>query len=114
MRLVFAGLSCLYALNLWWVYAYSNSRGDLGRPCSLPDPGCLGFDSIFGGFATDSWQRKLFSLAVVAIAIAVAWFGVRWAGRSKPGGSERERVQAPRVTAPSLAGPVEPPRSHAS
>src|SRR5829696_471343 len=114
IRLVLAGLSCLYGLNLWWVYAYSNSRGDLGRPCSLPGPGCLGFDSIFGGFATDSWQKKFFSLAVVAIAIAVAWFGVRWAGRSRAGGPDPGRVQSARVTAPPPSGPVARPRSPTS
>jgi dolichyl-phosphate-mannose-protein mannosyltransferase len=106
LRLAFAGLSGLFVLNLWWVYAYNNSRGELGRPCSLPAPGCFGFDWIFGGFATDTWQKKVCSVAVTAIAIAVAWFGVRWAARSKPESGEPARTRSPRVGTPSLRSPL--------
>jgi Gpi18-like mannosyltransferase len=86
LRLVYAALSVLYVLNLWWVYAYNNSRGDLGRTCSLPAPGCFGVDWIFGGFATDTWQKKVASAAVTVIAIALTWLGVSWtllAGRAR-------------------------------
>lgn len=92
LRLAFAALSGLFVLNLWWVYAYFNSRADLGHPCALPFPGCVGFDRIFGGFATDTSQKKVWSIGVTVIAIAVAWFGVRWAGRSRPERGERPRV----------------------
>jgi dolichyl-phosphate-mannose-protein mannosyltransferase len=102
VRLVFAALSGLFAVNLWWVYAYNNSRGDLGRPCSLPAPGCWGADWIFGGFATDPWQKKLCSIAVTAIAFVIAWFGVRWAEWSKPESGERVRVPSPHAVAPSV------------
>jgi dolichyl-phosphate-mannose-protein mannosyltransferase len=91
VRLAFAALCGLFTLNLWWVYAYANSRADLGRQCSLPAPGCYGIGWIFGGFAADTWQRKMWSVAVTAITIAVAWFGVRWASqpRSDRGGRAR-------------------------
>jgi Gpi18-like mannosyltransferase len=102
LRLAFAALSGLFAVNLWWVYAYNNSRGDLGRPCSLPAPGCWGADWIFGGFATDPWQKKLCSIAVTAIAFVIAWFGVRWAEWSKPESGERVRVPSPHAVAPSV------------
>jgi dolichyl-phosphate-mannose-protein mannosyltransferase len=92
LRWAFALLSGLFFLNLWWVYAYSNSRGDLGRSCALPFPGCFGFDPIFGGFANDTWQKKLWSAAVTGIAIAVAWFGVRWAERSRQADGELPNV----------------------
>ena len=83
LRWTYAAVSGLFVLNLWWVYAYSNSRGDLGHPCALPFPGCVGFDSIFGGFATDTWQKKVWSAAFTAIAFIVAWFGARWAEGTK-------------------------------
>jgi dolichyl-phosphate-mannose-protein mannosyltransferase len=82
LRLAYAALSALYVLNLWWVYAYNNSRGDLGRSCSLPAPGCFGVDWVFGGFAMDTWQKKLLSAAVLALALVLAWFGTRWAATS--------------------------------
>jgi hypothetical protein len=101
LRLAYAGLSGLFVLNLWWVYAYNNSRGDLGRPCSLPDPGCFGIGWIFGGFGMDTWQKKLCSIAVTVIAIFVAWFGVRWAERSKPNAAN-SRHHSPRREPPLL------------
>jgi apolipoprotein N-acyltransferase len=82
LRWAFGALCGLFVLNLWWVYAYSNSRGDQGHPCALPFPGCVGFDSLFGGFANDTWQKKFWSGAVTAIALIIAWFGIRWAQRS--------------------------------
>ena len=99
VRLAFVTLSGLFALNLWWVYAYNNSRGDLGRSCSLPAPGCFGVNWIFGGFATDPWQKKLFSLAVTAIAFAIAWFGVRWVsiGAEESAMLRRRKVHADRA-----------------
>jgi dolichyl-phosphate-mannose-protein mannosyltransferase len=103
LRAAYAALSALYALNLWWVYAYNNSRGDLGRGCSLPDPGCLGTDWIFGGFAEDAWQKKLASAAVLGITLAVAWFGAYWAGRAG-------RVDPKRRVTDAAAPPGPPPR----
>jgi dolichyl-phosphate-mannose-protein mannosyltransferase len=81
-RLAYAGLSSLFVLNLWWMYAWPSSTAN---GCTLAAPGCLGFDSIFGGYALDAWQRKVWSAAVVAIAIAVAWVG----SRSEPGTRRR-------------------------
>jgi Gpi18-like mannosyltransferase len=86
VRIVYGVLSGLFFLNLWWVYAYNNSRGDLGHECSLPFPGCVGVDPLLGGFAIDAWQKKVYSATVVAIALALAWLGSRWAAR------QRERV----------------------
>jgi hypothetical protein len=73
------------------------------------------FDWIFGGFATDTWQKKIWSLAVVAITVTLVWRGVRWdaelaplrpaAGR--PRNFDLSRVQ--RLTAPAAsAAPAEP------
>jgi hypothetical protein len=91
VRLAFTALCGLFTLNLWWVYAYANSRADLGRQCSLPAPGCYGIGWIFGGFAADTWQKKMWSVAVTAIAIAVAWFGVRWASQPRSDRDGRAR-----------------------
>jgi hypothetical protein len=40
LRLAFAALCGLFVLDLWWAYAYFNSRAELGRPCGLPSPRC--------------------------------------------------------------------------
>jgi dolichyl-phosphate-mannose-protein mannosyltransferase len=91
LRLAFAALSGLFVLNLWYPYAFFNSHAWLGGPCALPAPGCFGFDSVFGGFATDTWQKKVWSIAVTAIALTVAWFGIRWAAGSRPESDEPRR-----------------------
>jgi dolichyl-phosphate-mannose-protein mannosyltransferase len=81
LLLAFAALSGLFVLNLWYPYAFFNSHAWLGGPCALPAPGCFGFDSVFGGFALDTWQKKVWSIAVTALALGIAWFGTRWAAR---------------------------------
>jgi dolichyl-phosphate-mannose-protein mannosyltransferase len=91
LRLAYAGLSCLFVLNLWYPYAFFNSHAWLGGPCALPAPGCFGFDWVFGGFSTDTWQKKVWSIAVTAIALAIAWFGIRWAARSRPESDEPKK-----------------------
>jgi Gpi18-like mannosyltransferase len=108
-RLVLAGLSALFILNLWWPYAYFNSQWHVQDFRVQP-----WFDWLFGGFATDTWQKKLWSLAVVAIAIAAAWRGVRWAAeleplRPPPGRPARLgffRIPRPRLRALPAAAPA--------
>jgi Gpi18-like mannosyltransferase len=73
IRLALAGLSGLFVLNLWYPYAYFNSQWKVQDLVYNP-----WFDWIFGGFATDTWQKKVWSLAVTAIAILLAWRGIRW------------------------------------
>lgn len=92
LRIVYTVLSSLFVVNLWWVYAYDNSRGDLGHGCALPFPGCVGINPFLGGLGFDAWQKKAFSVAVVAIAVAVAWFGPEWAARQRaqPSSGQRE------------------------
>jgi dolichyl-phosphate-mannose-protein mannosyltransferase len=77
LRLAFVALSGLFVLNLWWVLAYFNA-GASSKHCGLPGPGCFGTHTIFG-----LTQQKLCSVAVTAIAIALACFGVRWAAQTK-------------------------------
>src|SRR5207249_12337181 len=62
------------------------------------------FGWLLGGFATDAWQKKLWSAAVTAIALAVAWAGLRWAERSSTGAQQAVAV-AVAVSAPALAVP---------
>jgi hypothetical protein len=81
LRIVYTILSSLFVVNLWWVYAYDNSRGAFGHGCALPFPGCVAIDPLLGGFDFDAWQKKAFSVAVVATALAMAWFGPDWAAR---------------------------------
>jgi hypothetical protein len=107
IRLVYIALSGLYALNLWWVYAYNNSRGDLGHACALPFPGCVGVDPLLGGFAIDAWQKKAFSAAVVALAAGMAWYGAGWVARQRArpqAGPPLERLRS-RAAAQTLPPP---------
>jgi Gpi18-like mannosyltransferase len=79
LRLAYAGLSALFILNLWYPFAYFNSQWRVEDFHNQP-----WFDWIFGSFANDTWQKKVWSLAVTAIAIALAWRGVRWAAQWEP------------------------------
>src|SRR6266511_590545 len=99
LRWALAGLSGLFILNLWYPYAYFNSQWGVQDFHYNP-----WFDWIFGGFATDTWQKRVWSLAVVAIALAVTWFGVRWAAQTEPGGgalAPPEPARTPRAARPA-------------
>jgi Gpi18-like mannosyltransferase len=89
LRLVFAGLCGLFILNLWYPYAYFNSQWKVED--LRYDPW---FDWIFGGFATDTWQKKVWSLGVTALAVALAWRGLRWVEAAKPRSELGSRVLA--------------------
>jgi Gpi18-like mannosyltransferase len=73
MRWSFVALSLLYVLNLWWVFAYFNLGWGVQAFHYQPV-----FDWLFGGLGTDSWQRKVLSLAVTATGLTVVALGVRW------------------------------------
>ena len=101
LRLAYAALSGLFVLNLWYPYAFFNSQWQ--RPGLPLQPW---FDWIFGGFATDTWQKKVWSLAVTAIVLAMAWFGLRWAERfSRRTPRRAETRRRPRMP-PWLARPA--------
>src|SRR5947208_9319069 len=59
LRLALAGLSGLFVLNLWYSYAYFNAQWKVQDLRFNP-----WFDWTLGGFATDTLQRKVWSLAV--------------------------------------------------
>ena len=82
LRLAYAALSALFILNLWYPLTFFNSqwRAQVRVQDFHYQPW---FDGIFGGFATDTWQRKLWSVAVTWVAFTVAWVGLRLAERSK-------------------------------
>jgi Gpi18-like mannosyltransferase len=90
LRLALAALSGLFVLNLWYPYAYFNSQWDVQDLRLNP-----WFDWVFGGFETDTWQRKIWSLAVTAIALLLAWRGIRWAQQLN---HEPEPAQASRAS----------------
>ena len=80
LRLAYAALSALFLLNLWYaVRVLQLVQWHVQDFHFQP-----WFDWLFGGFATDTWQKKVWSLAVTAIALVVAWRGVRWAGTFAP------------------------------
>jgi Gpi18-like mannosyltransferase len=91
LRWALGGLSALFVLNLWWPYAYFNS----GWKAAGQDIGDLRaqpwFDWVFGAdLATDTWQKKVWSLGIVAIVLLVVWRGHRWVGAPRLG---RPRVR---------------------
>jgi Gpi18-like mannosyltransferase len=106
LRLAYAGLSGLFILNLWYPYAYFNSQWGVQDFHYQP-----WFNWIFGGFANDTWQRRVWSIAVTAIVFAVAWVGLRWAERSPAG--ERAPAGGGAEPGPRLAGWFRPPRESA-
>jgi Gpi18-like mannosyltransferase len=97
LRLALAGLSALLVLNLWYPYAYFNSQWKVQDLRVNP-----WFDWAFGGFETDTWQKKVWSVAVVAIAILLAWRGLRWVEESNPfRRRHRARDSTPSTDAPA-------------
>ena len=76
LRLAYAALSGLFVLNLWYPFAYFNSGWGVQDLRVEP-----WFNWILGGFATDTWQKRVWSAAVTAIALVVAWRGARWVAR---------------------------------
>jgi len=92
VRLIYAALSGLFLLDLWYAYADFNIRVNAQTLRFEP-----WFDWLYGGFATDPWQKKVLSLAVTAIALFAAWRGIQWLVGLEPATPARARVQ----TAPS-------------
>src|SRR5207253_6392142 len=72
-RLVYAALSALFLLNLWYAYADFNIRVHAQGLHFEPV-----FDWVFGGWATDPWQKKALSAAVVGIAVLTTARFDRW------------------------------------
>lgn len=99
LRFAYVALSALFVLNLWYPYALYNTQWRVEDLRVQP-----WFDWVLGGVPTDAWQKRVWSFAVVVIAVAAAWTGLRWAERSRPetepkgrsrGGSTRTSRSAP-------------------
>jgi hypothetical protein len=73
VRRWYAALCALFVLNLWLPYASQGSSSAAWKPEPL-------FSWVFGT-TTDSWQRKVWSLAVTGIGLMVLRSALRWAGR---------------------------------
>ncbi|HEX6679600.1 MAG TPA: hypothetical protein VF063_03035 [Gaiellaceae bacterium] len=73
LRPWYAALSLLFVVNLWLPYG---SQWSWSTPLH-PEPL---FNWVFGT-ATDAWQRRAWSLAVVVVGLASAFVGLRWAER---------------------------------
>ena len=113
LRLGYAALSGLFILNLWYPLTYFNSqwRAQVHIQDFHYQPW---FDWFFGGFATDTWQKKVWSAAVTVVAFAIAWTGLRLAERSTGGPAEArplagDGVLASRVGFPRVQRPTKPP-----
>lgn len=73
LRPWYAALCLLFVVNLWLPYG---SQWSWSTPLH-PEPL---FNWVFGT-ATDAWQRRAWSLAVVAVGLATAFVTLRWAER---------------------------------
>lgn len=82
LRLAYVGLSALFVLNLWYPYAYFNSQWHVQDFHVQP-----WFGWILGGFTDNTWQKRVWSLGVTAIAIAVAWRGIPLTGKREQSSS---------------------------
>jgi hypothetical protein len=103
LRLVYAALSGLFLLNLWYPYAGFNTRVHAQTLHFEP-----WFDWLYGGFATDPWQKKAWSLAVTAIALLAAWRCMRWLEGVEPAGPAPVRAAVPAAPARPLRLPPLP------
>ncbi len=74
LRPWYAALCLLFVVNLWLPYG---SQWSWSTPLH-PEPL---FNWVFGT-AIDSWQRRAWSLAVVAVGSATAFVSLRWAARA--------------------------------
>jgi hypothetical protein len=76
-RLVYVAVSALFVLNLWYPFAvYNRSWGvetfQFGRV----------FGWVFGNIdTTDTWQKKMWSVLMVAACVALVTRGFRWIER---------------------------------
>jgi Gpi18-like mannosyltransferase/putative flippase GtrA len=93
VRLPYAALCGLFLVNLWYPYAYFNAQWGVEDFRIEPV-----FGAVFGGFATDAWQKTAWSLAVVAVGLLLVRGALRWAAegaaeeaRSPAGPEERLR-----------------------
>jgi hypothetical protein len=76
LRLAYAALSLLFVVNLWYPYVLFNHEQHVEDLRVNPL-----FDWMYGAdFARDTWQKKVWSLAVVAVILLVAARGLRWIG----------------------------------
>ena len=96
LRWAYAGLSALFVLNLWYPYAFFNVQWkDAGHAVTTfywKPP----FNWVFGELlATDTWQKRLWSVAITAIVALIAWQGMRWATRAIPPGGSQVSSGAP-------------------
>ena len=95
LRLAYAALSALFLIDLWYSFSYFNVQWGVRNFHYEPV-----FDWVFGGFATDTWQKRVWSIAVVLVTLAATWVALRPVGRTRL--AERfARVQTP--------GPPRPP-----
>ena len=105
-RLTYVALSALFILNLWYPYAGYNTREHVQALRFEPV-----FDWLYGGFATDPWQKKMLSLAVTAIAFTFAWRCMRWLEELEPAAPEVARPapqpQVERLRLPLAAAPLD-------
>jgi Gpi18-like mannosyltransferase len=76
MRWVYGLLSAALLVNLWYAYAYYNSQ--VGVQSLRVDP-LYGW--LYGGYAFDTWQKRLISAIFTLGALAVAWQGFGWLRR---------------------------------
>jgi Gpi18-like mannosyltransferase len=102
LRLAYSGLSLLFVVNLWYPYEYFNSQRHV--PAFRIEPL---FGRLFGGDATDTCQKTLWSLALSGVALAAVPVGLRWAERSSPAAAAAavaRRARASRVWPLGIVG----------
>ena len=90
-RYAYAILSALFVINLWYPYAYFNSQWHVEDLHFQPL-----FGWIFGDFTNDTWQKKVWSVAVTLVTLGVAWLSFRWSELST--GLEQRPMSTARTT----------------
>ena len=73
LRWAYGALSVLFVLDLWFPYAHFNSLAHVETLAGEP-----WLRWIDGGYSQDAWQKKVWSLAVVAVAVLLVRQAIRW------------------------------------
>jgi hypothetical protein len=91
LRRTYWALSGLFLLSLWYPFVFYNTQVNMQALKVQPF-----YDWIFGGDAFDTWQKKLLSLTVTAIAVVLAWRGPSSFGREGAAGEQVRRAVSDR------------------
>jgi Gpi18-like mannosyltransferase len=79
LRVAYVALSGLFLLALWYPFTYFNAQWGVQSLHLEP-----WFGWLLGGYATDTWQKRAWSILVTVVVLAAVWTGLEAARRVRP------------------------------